>query len=216
MPYSGAKGRAASRTTPWMVFVTVGNLGRGCMGVAVKHIEVGVCGLSCRLCPSFYTEGESRCGGCKSQSRMAVGCPFITCAVKRRGIEFCWDCGESAACQRWQDHREYGKGHDTFVCYAKLEDNIAFIREKGMPAFVREQKKRAELLASMLEGFNEGRSKRYYSIAATVMGVSEVEAALVEALEASATVEIRQRSKILHAVLDRIAEARGYRLALRK
>jgi hypothetical protein len=26
---------------------------------------------------------------------MAVGCPFITCAVKKKGIEFCWDCEEN-------------------------------------------------------------------------------------------------------------------------
>lgn len=55
----------------------------------VDYPEIGICGLSCRLCPSYHIEGKSRCAGCKSANRMAVGCPFITCAVKKKGIEFC-------------------------------------------------------------------------------------------------------------------------------
>ena len=58
-----------------------------------QHVETGVCGLSCRLCPRHHMEGESRCSGCKGEMRMAVGCPFITCALKRKGIEFCWLTG---------------------------------------------------------------------------------------------------------------------------
>jgi hypothetical protein len=38
----------------------------------VRHIEIGICGLSCRLCPRYHTDGVSRCGGCKSDSRLAV------------------------------------------------------------------------------------------------------------------------------------------------
>jgi len=56
----------------------------------IKFIEVGVCGLSCRLCPTYHSKAESKCAGCKSPDRMAVGCPFITCAVKKKGVEFCW------------------------------------------------------------------------------------------------------------------------------
>ena len=78
-----------------------------------KYLEIGVCGLSCRLCPRYQSEGKSRCFGCKTESRMGAGCPFITCAVKRNGIEFCWDCKESAACEKWKKHRESGKRHDS-------------------------------------------------------------------------------------------------------
>ncbi|TEB08592.1 hypothetical protein Psch_02157 [Pelotomaculum schinkii] len=50
----------------------------------IKHPEIGVCGLSCRLCPRYHTDTKSKCHGCKSQARIAVGCPFITCAVKKK------------------------------------------------------------------------------------------------------------------------------------
>ncbi|MDM7991832.1 MAG: DUF3795 domain-containing protein [Candidatus Fermentibacter sp.] len=66
----------------------------------MNHPEIGICGLSCRLCPRFHTAGTSRCEGCRGGNRVAAGCPFITCAVKRRGIEFCWDCGDACTCER--------------------------------------------------------------------------------------------------------------------
>ncbi len=79
-------------------------------------------GLSCRLCPMNNIDGENWCGGCKTESRIAVGCSFITCAVKKKMLEFCWDCEENIACKKWKKHRESGKHHDSFKCYQKLED----------------------------------------------------------------------------------------------
>ena len=183
----------------------------------IRYQEVGVCGLSCRLCPHYHTAGESRCGGCKGEMRMAVGCPFITCAVKRKGIEFCWECEDSGPCERWAGHRAYGRERDTFVCYAALEDNIAAIERNGIEAFVAEQLVREALLREMLEEFNEGRSKTYYSIAVTVLDPGEVRSALDAARrETTGEADVRVRSRILHSHLDAVASARSLRLVLRK
>jgi hypothetical protein len=182
----------------------------------IKHPEIGICGLSCRLCPSFHTQAESRCGGCKSKSRMAVGCPFITCAVKKKGIEFCWKCDESETCVKWHKHRESSLHYDSFVCYQKLEDNISFIMQKGVKAFDKTQKTREQLLYEMLGGFNEGRSKTYYSIAATVMDTAELRTALSRAKKTSAGMQLKEKARLLHSLLDNIAERKQYHLKLRK
>jgi hypothetical protein len=184
--------------------------------MAIHHAEIGVCGLSCRLCPHHHTDAESRCGGCKSESRMAVGCPFITCAVKRKGIEFCWECDESDSCERWAGHREFGRTRDTFVCYASLEDNITRIARDGLDAFIEDQCEREQLLVEMIAEFNEGRSKTYYSIAATTLDPAEVRAAIESARASASGMDARGRSKVLHASLDAIANARSLSLALRK
>ena len=182
----------------------------------IKYPEIGVCGLSCRLCPSYHAQGESKCGGCKSQSRMAVGCPFITCAVKKKGIEFCWECEEGETCTKWREHRTFSQRHDTFVCYQKLEDNIAFIRQKGVKEFAKAQRSKERLLRDMLDGFNEGRSKTYYSIAATVMETAELKTTLSQAEKTCAGMDVREKSKLLHSLLDQIAERKRYHLKLRK
>ena len=180
----------------------------------IKYPEIGVCGLSCRLCPMYNTEAESKCLGCKSPDRMAVGCPFLTCAVKKKGIEFCWECGENSTCEKWKKHREAGKSHDSFKCYQTLEKDISFICENGISEFEKVQKQREDLLKEMLKDFNEGRSKSYYCIAATVLELEELQEALIRAKKESEKpdsssssdksdkINIKNKSKLLHSILD--------------
>ncbi len=182
----------------------------------IEYPEIGICGLSCRLCPMYYTQGESKCGGCKSKFRMAVGCPFITCAVKKKGIEFCWDCKENKTCEKWNKHREASKQHDSFKCYQKLEANISFILKNGVEEFEKLQKIREKLLKEMLQDFNEGRSKRYYCIATTVLEINELKNVLSEAKEQSRDLDIKDKSKVLHSLLDSVANRKNYLLKLRK
>ena len=182
----------------------------------IKYPEIGICGLSCRLCPTYNTDAKSKCDGCKSENRMAVGCPFITCAIKKKGIEFCWDCEQDETCEKWMKHRNAGKKVDSFKCYQKLEDDIAFIQKNGVNEFEKLQKMREKVLKEMLQEFNEGRSKSYYCVAATVLEIEELEEALTKAKKDSTGLEIKGKSKVLHSILDEIAERKNYYLRLRK
>jgi hypothetical protein len=183
----------------------------------IKYPEIGICGLSCRLCPMYHIPAESRCEGCKSEGRMKVGCKFITCAVKNKGIEFCWKCKENESCEKWKKHREYGKKYDTPMCYQKLEDNITFIQHKGLSEFQKQQKTREKLLKKMLSEFNEGRSKSYYCIASTVLNIDELKEAIEEAKNRSKDIlDIKKKSKLMHSILDEIAEKNKYILKIRK
>ena len=182
----------------------------------IKYPKIGICGLSCRLCSMYNTQAESRCLGCKSRSRMVVGCPFITCVIKNKEIEFCWECKENKTCEKWKKHREAGKKFDSFKCYQKLEDDIYFIQKNGIIEFEKTQKQRQKLLKEMLKGFNEDRSKNYYCIAATVLGIKELKNALTRAKKESVGFDIKDRSKVLHLILDDIVRNKNYILKLRK
>jgi hypothetical protein len=182
----------------------------------ISYPEIGICGLSCRLCPKHHTGTENKCKGCKSADMMAVGCPFITCAVKKKGVEFCWDCSENRSCEKWKKHREAGKEHDSFKCYQKLEADIEYIKNNGVQAFNEQQKIRETLLLRLLGDYNEGRSKSYYCIAATVMDIDDLENALSEADIKSKSLDIKDKAKVMHSLLDAIALEKGYHLKLRK
>ena len=186
------------------------------IAMKIKYPEIGICGLSCRLCPNYHIEGASKCGGCKTESRICVGCPFITCALKKKGVEFCWDCEENKTCEIWRKHREAGKKVDSFKSYQKLDDDIAFIKKNGVDEFEKLQKIREHLLREMLQEFNEGRSKRYYCIAATVLEIDELKESLVKARNDSKELEINEKSKLIHSILDEIALQKKYYLKLRK
>jgi hypothetical protein len=68
----------------------------------------------------------------------------------------------------------------------------------------------------MLQEFNEGRSKTFYCVASTVLEIQELENALEEAKKQSEGIEIKEKAKILHEILDKIAERKDYHLKLRK
>ena len=182
----------------------------------IKYPEIGICGLSCRLCPTYNTDAKSKCDGCKSENRMAVGCPFITCAIKKKGIEFCWDCEQDETCEKWVKHRNTGKKVDSFKCYQKLEDDIAFIQKNGVDEFEKLQKMREKVLKEMLQEFNEGRSKSYYCIAATILEIGELKEALAKARKDSMGLEIKDKAKVFHLTLDELADRKNYYLKLRK
>jgi len=182
----------------------------------IKYPEIGICGLSCRLCPMYNTDAKSKCDGCKSENRIAVGCPFITCAIKKKGIEFCWDCEQNETCEKWMKHRNAGKKVDSFKCYQKLEADIAFIQKNGVNEFEKLQKMREKALKKMLQEFNEGRSKSYYCIVATILEIGELKEALTKARKDSKGLEIKDISKVFHLILDELADRNNYYLKLRK
>jgi beta-mannanase len=68
----------------------------------------------------------------------------------------------------------------------------------------------------MLDNFNDGRSKSYYCIAATVMEIKELEEAMLKAIKDSNGLDVKDKSRILHKILDGIAEKKEYNLRLRK
>jgi len=147
---------------------------------------------------------------------MGAACPFHNCALKKKAVEFCGFCEENNTCDRWRKHREMGKKHDSFVCYQKLEDNIAFIQKNGIAEFEKQQEAKERLLKEMLEGFNEGRSKSLYCIAATVLETGELEAVLDEARAKAKELELKAKAAIMHSLLDKVASKKNYLLKLRE
>jgi hypothetical protein len=179
---------------------------------------VGCCGLDCGLCPRYYTEGKSKCNGCGSEySYAAVGCKIFKCCFKEKNFETCAECNDFP-CSRftgaWEDY-------DSFLTHKKMFSNLNYIREKGWTEHGHNVKRRMDLLRKMLEGFNDGKSRSYYCIVATLLPVADLEASLAKAEEKINTDEIRSndlkaRSKILRSFLDTNAVKNGIELKLRK
>jgi hypothetical protein len=176
-----------------------------------EHPEVGICGLSCRLCPRYST-------GCRCRSREhkeVRWCPFIPCA-EGKCVEFCWNCKENNSCARWRRKRAFGRDHDSFKCYQKLEDDIAFVRENGLCTFIEVLNRRGWLLDEMLKEFDEGKSRSFYCIAATVFGLQELEDAIKRSQEISSGLDVKVKSEALRSILEETAKRKNYLLKPRK
>jgi len=182
----------------------------------IRFPEIGVCGLPCRLCAMYHVDGPSRCSGCKSSGRREAGCQFHACAISRRGVEFCGDCSDRETCARWTKFRERRAKMDTVVCSQTLESDLEWTERKGLAAYDQVQKERLRLLNKMLADFNEGRSKGYYCIAASVLDLAGLKKILIEADKRGKGLALKERSAVLHVLLDTRADKKGYGLRRRK
>jgi hypothetical protein len=90
------------------------------------------------------------------------------------------------------------------------------MQKHGLAEFRKSQKIREKLLWKMLDNFNEGRSKSYYCLAATVLKIEEIERSFKEAKSKSKNLDIKEKAKLLHSIFDKIAEKKNYCLKLRK
>ncbi len=187
-----------------------------------RYPEIGCCGIDCGLCPRYHTDGPSRCPGCSGPGFFEVmsGCGNITCCVTKKGLEVCGECDEFP-CKRfesWLDEAPSGVT-DSFVTHRRTKPNLEFIRDAGLEPFVEQLRERMGLLETMLGGYNEGRSKSRYCLAAALLPIDGLRTALRDA-EASVEAEgipagdLKARAKVLRGLLDELALREGVELKL--
>jgi len=173
-----------------------------------KYPTIGACGLDCGLCPRYYTQGPSRCPGCCGPDFFSKhpSCSFVTCCVKKKNLEVCADCNEFP-CPKFGSEGE--NSYDSFITHRKTVFNLNFIKEKGIERFIEQQKKRIKLLETMLNDYDEGRSKSFYCLATALLSIESLEKSLNN-VEKSDNIKIR--AKNLKKILNEI----GVELKLRK
>ena len=174
---------------------------------------IGCCGLDCGLCPRYYTVGISRCPGCAGPDffNKHPSCSFITCCVTKKNLEVCAECPEFP-CSKFKSDEEYQqlKESSSYPSCKKVIPNLNFIKEQGIEKFVGQQKKRIKLLETMIENFNDGRSRSFFCKTATLLDLTRLRDSLDKATKKIKTDKIKQndvknKAKILKAILNEFA-----------
>ncbi len=88
------------------------------------------------------------------------------------------------------------------------------MKQVGVERFAELQKRRMSILENMLRDFNEGRSKSFYCLAATLLSILVLEEVLEKAKKAAKGSDIKARAKTLRAMLDDAAERESVVLRL--
>ncbi len=174
---------------------------------------IGVCGLDCGLCPRYYTVGTSRCPGCAGPdfSKKHPSCSFITCCVKKKNLEVCGECSEFP-CSKFKSKEEYQqlKQSSSYPPYKKVISNLNFIKEQGIEKFIEQQKRRIKFLETMIENFDDGRSRSFFCKAAASLDLTSLEGSLDKATQRIKTDDIKSddikiKAKILKEILNEVA-----------
>jgi hypothetical protein len=185
--------------------------------VLKKYSTIGVCGLDCGLCPRYYTVGASRCPGCAGPDfiNKHPSCSFITCCVKKKNLEVCAECSEFP-CSKFKSDEEYQqlKESSSYPSYKKVMPNLNFIKDHGIDKFIEQQKERIKLLETMIENFDDGRSRSFFCKATALLDLINLKSSLDKATNKIKTDKLKQndvknKAKILKAVLNEIALREG-------
>lgn len=178
-------------------------------GQLKTYPTIGVCGLDCGLCPRYYTVGPSRCPGCGGPafSEKHPSCSFITCCVKRRGLETCAECHEFP-CAKFKTEEEYRQlaSSPSYPPSSNVLSNLRFIQENGIGEFIERQQRRITLLQTMIDGYDDGRSSSFYCRAAALLAPPSLETSLTEPARRIAAGSLdphdpRARAAVLRSIL---------------
>jgi len=95
--------------------------------------------------------------------------------------------------------------------------NLNFIKEHGIEKFAEQQKKRIKLLETMIENFNDGRSRSFYCKATALLDLISLEDSLDKAIQKIRSENIKPdntktKAKILKDILNEIAIKDGVKL----
>jgi len=175
------------------------------------HPTIGVCGLDCGLCPRYYTVGASRCPGCGGAGFLDKhpSCSFITCCMRKKGLEACGQCPEFP-CPKFKSEEQYEREESSsYPPGRKVLSNLRLIQREGIAEFVARQGKRIRLLETMIDRYDDGRSRSFFCRAAALLDPEAVTRCLDEARKARAgrRSDARQRAKILKDMLAEVALA---------
>lgn len=161
-----------------------------------KYPTIACCGLDCGLCPRYYTVGTSRCPGCAGPDffNKHPSCSFITCCVKQKHLETCGECSEFP-CKKFKSDEEYQqvKLSSSYPPYKKIMSNLRFIREHGVQEYMEQQARRIGLLETMIQNFDDGRSKSFFCRAAALLDIKDLDKALEQATNAIAGAQINDK-----------------------
>ncbi len=184
-----------------------------------KYPIVGACGLNCGLCPRYYTEGTSRCPGCCGPDfwQKHPACGFITCCVKKKGLETCAECVDFANCERVAKLLDSARQKDSFISHRPIEANFSFIREHGIEEFARREVEKQKFLRHLIDNYDEGCSKSFYCTSCQLVPLDRLREALAEAeTKITEGIPLKEKAKITRAAISDMADSLGIDLKLRK
>ena len=183
---------------------------------------IGCCGIDCGLCPRYYTAGSSRCPGCAGPNfhEKRPSCGYVTCCVKKRQLEVCAQCDEFP-CSRFGFWLDTVEGYDSFTTHKAMRPNLDFIGTHGLDRFLEQQTKRIGLLQTMLENFDDGKSKSFYCVAAALLPVTALEDSLHRVQrqikeDKVKSADVKTKAGILRGLLDDCVAKTGVDLKLRQ
>jgi hypothetical protein len=102
--------------------------------MVMKPEMVAPCGMNCNLCSRVLDPSKPGCAGCRPRGRGCVHKKGLCPKLAKSEIKFCYLCEEFPCASLLLIEKRYLRAHN----YSFVE-NLEFIRQRGMPAFLRRE-----------------------------------------------------------------------------
>ena len=169
------------------------------------HPAFSLCGLNCALCAMHLGGYCPGCGGGAGNQ----SCAIARCGAEH-GVAFCWDCGEYP-CVRYEGFDEY----DSFIPHRARQRDVARAQALGLEAYLAELGERAKILRFLLEQYNDGRRKSFFSSAVYLLELADVKDVVARLPDAD-ILPLKERAAEAAGLFQGMADAQGIELKLNK
>ena len=171
------------------------------------------CGLNCGLCPRYHTNGASKCPGCGGGDFIAKrpSCGVLSCC-RRRMIEYCYEC-EEYPCKKYDN----ADARCSFITHRNMFKDFEKVKNHGLAAYQSELNQKVQILCDLLEKYNDGRRKNFFSIAVNLMELEDVKEVMANVLqEVDSNLSVKEKSLIAVRLFQDMANKRNIELKLNK
>ena len=175
-------------------------------GFVRQDCRFSLCGLNCILC-SMHLGGY--CPGCGGGAGNQ-SCTIARCSLEHGQIAYCWECPQYP-CAHYQDFDK----QDSFVPHRNRQQDIALARELGTDSYLSLLEKKRGILEQLLEHYNAGRHKTFFTTAVYLLPLEDLENTL-KILNTQPEQEKKERALAAANLLQAAADRRGICLKLKK
>jgi hypothetical protein len=128
--------------------------------------------------------------------------------VKDKNLEVCAQC-PTFPCPKFKTKEEYQRMKDSpsYPPLRKVMPNLTFIKKHSLEKFLVQQKTRMTYLRTMIDKYDDGRSKGYYCRASALLELRTLKSSIdIATLRVKAEHvkqgDVKAKAKILRAVVD--------------
>ena len=178
-------------------------------GFVRDDLLLSLCGLNCGLCTMRIDGYCPGCGGGEGNQ----SCAIARCSLSHPGVEYCSQCAEFP-CVRYSENSEY----DIFITRKNQMADLQKVIEQGRESYDADQMRKIELLKYLLEQYNDGRRKTFFSTAVNLLPINDLEEVVKQLMSQPNRLELPLKERAVYAagLLNERAKGYGVELKLRK
>lgn len=172
-----------------------------------QDLLFSLCGLNCALCTMKLDHYCPGCGGGAGNQ----GCAIARCSLQHGDMEYCYQCG-AYPCEKYAGITQY----DSFITHRNQLKDMAKMQAIGAEVYHAELAEKSQLLQHLLENYNDGRRKSFFSLAVNLLDLQDLRLVMEQVAIHANQLTTKEKAALMATRLQAAAEQKNIILKLNK